>query len=110
MDALMLMCGGDGLADIAGRRLGKTKLPWNRDKSWAGTAAMFLGGWIFALVILGIYQHFGVLKGTLSAFLPAVTLIALVGTLVETLPLHDIDNITVTLSAVPLGHLVLYYC
>ncbi len=40
-----LMCGGDGLADIVGRRLGKThKLPWNASKSWAGSGAMFLGG------------------------------------------------------------------
>ena len=39
-----LMCGGDGLADIAGRRWGgKGRLPWNGAKSWAGSAAMFLG-------------------------------------------------------------------
>ena len=33
-------------------------------------------------------------------------LLALVGTLVESLPLKDVDNITVTLAAVLLGHLV----
>ena len=33
--ALMLMCGGDGLADLLGRRFGSLKLPWNQDKSWA---------------------------------------------------------------------------
>lgn len=39
-----LMCGGDGLADIVGRRLGAgNPLPWNPEKSWAGSAAMFLG-------------------------------------------------------------------
>lgn len=39
-----LMCGGDGLADIVGRRLGASNpLPWNPQKSWAGSAAMFLG-------------------------------------------------------------------
>lgn len=37
-------CGGDGLADIVGRRLGKgNPLPWNPEKSWAGSAAMFVG-------------------------------------------------------------------
>lgn len=35
--ALMLMCGGDGLADIAGRRWGRVRLPWAPRKSWAGT-------------------------------------------------------------------------
>lgn len=34
--ALMIICGGDGLADIVGRRLGKQKLPFNSDKSWQG--------------------------------------------------------------------------
>lgn len=41
-----LMCGGDGLADIVGRRWGggaRGRLPWNPAKSWAGSAAMFLG-------------------------------------------------------------------
>ena len=43
MMVLSLMCGGDGLADIIGRRFGATKLPFNRSKSWAGSAAMFAG-------------------------------------------------------------------
>ena len=31
--ALMLMCGGDGLADILGRRYGSARLPWSQGKS-----------------------------------------------------------------------------
>ena len=45
--ALMLMCGGDGLADIVGRRWGTNKLPWARDKSWIGSLGMLAGGWVF---------------------------------------------------------------
>src|SRR4030067_1314270 len=45
--ALMLICGGDGLADIIGRRYGKAVIPWNRSKTWAGSLGMFLGGFIF---------------------------------------------------------------
>jgi phytol kinase len=101
--ALMLMCGGDGLADIFGRRFGNIRLPWNQGKSWAGSAGMFLGGWIFAIVILAIYIATDVFTPPLSIYLPAITLIAVVGTLIESLPLKDIDNITVTLSAVVLG-------
>ena len=42
--AMSLMCGGDGLADVVGRRLGQgNRLPWNQAKSWAGSAAMLLG-------------------------------------------------------------------
>lgn len=40
---LCLMCGGDGLADIAGRRYGSAKLPFNHSKSWVGSAAMITG-------------------------------------------------------------------
>lgn len=42
--AMSLMCGGDGLADVVGRRLGQgNPLPWNPAKSWAGSAAMLVG-------------------------------------------------------------------
>ena len=43
MMVLSLMCGGDGLADIIGRKFGTAKLPFNTSKSWAGSAAMFAG-------------------------------------------------------------------
>ncbi len=42
--AFSLMCGGDGLADIVGRRFGgRARLPWNAAKSWAGSGAMLAG-------------------------------------------------------------------
>ena len=34
--ALMLMCGGDGLADIFGRKWGTRSIPWNNAKSMPG--------------------------------------------------------------------------
>jgi phytol kinase len=105
--ALMLLCGGDGLADIVGRRFGSRKLPWNAGKSWVGSLGMFLGGWIFAIVVIAIYLGAGISPGSLTVYLPAITVIALVGTAVESLPLHDLDNITVTLAAVLVGLLLL---
>jgi phytol kinase len=107
MVALMLLCGGDGLADILGRRLGKSKIPWNRGKSWAGSVGMLAGGWLFAVGVLAAFVAAEVFPGPWVAYLPAVTLIAILGTLVETLPLKDLDNITVTAAAVALG-LVLF--
>jgi phytol kinase len=102
--ALMLMCGGDGLADIVGRRYGKTKLPWNANKSWLGSLGMFLGGWSFAAVILAVFVAWGIFPSPWLDYLPAITVIALAGTLVESIPIHDFDNITVTLTAVLIGH------
>jgi len=106
MVALMLMCGGDGLADILGRGLKSPKLPWNKDKSWAGSLGMFIGGWALAAFILGMFVLAGIFVGPFTGYLVPITLIALAGTLVESLPLKDVDNITVTLAAVALGHLL----
>ena len=103
--ALMLMCGGDGLADIMGRGLQSAKLQWNKEKSVAGSLGMLLGGWSLAAFILFIFVLKGIFPGPFGVYLLPITLIALVGTLVESLPLKDVDNITVTLVAVLLGHL-----
>jgi phytol kinase len=106
MVALMLMCGGDGLADILGRRFGSKKIPWNPNKSLAGSAGMFLGGLVLSAAILTLYIVAGIFTGPLTTYVLPLTVIALAGTLVESLPFHDIDNITVTLTAVLLGHLL----
>ena len=101
---LMLMCGGDGLADIFGRKWGSQKLPWSKGKSWAGTAGMFLGGWVLSAFVLWIFTLAGVFSVSILSYLIPITIIALVGTLVESLPLKDIDNITVTVSAAIVGY------
>jgi len=103
--ALMLMCGGDGLADIFGRQWGKRKLLWNKEKSWAGSFGMFLGGWLLSILIVWIYSAMGVFSNPIKYYLLPISIIAIVGTIVESLPLKDIDNITITLSAVIIGQL-----
>jgi phytol kinase len=106
--ALMVLCGGDGLADIVGKRFGgNSKLSWSQKKSWAGSFGMFVGGWAFSVVVLGIYVAAGYFTGTISHYLIGITVIAVAATLVESLPFDDIDNITVTLVAVLLGYWVL---
>ena len=102
--ALMLMCGGDGLADILGRRYGKTHIPWNPRKSWIGSLAMFSGGFIFSSIILGIFISKGIFDLTLIELFPTLMIISVLATIVETLPLKDIDNITVTATAILLGY------
>jgi phytol kinase len=102
--ALMLMCGGDGLADIFGRKWGSVRIPWNNGKSLAGSAGMLVGGWILSISVVWIFTSFGVFSSPFHSYLLPITLIAVIGTFVESLPLKDIDNITVTLSAVILGY------
>lgn len=103
--ALMVMCGGDGLADIVGRRLGHRKLPFSTDKSWMGSGAMWLGsfgfGWGFLALLNGFHYWQPALN--LGETLGTVALIALAATLVEALPFPDVDNLTLTLTTVGLG-------
>jgi phytol kinase len=106
MVALMLMCGGDGLAEIMGRGLKSPKLPWSKGKSVAGSLGMFIGGWALAAFILGMFVLAGVFSGPFTGYLLPITVIALAGAAVESLPLPDVDNITVTLVAVALGYLL----
>jgi len=103
MVALMLMCGGDGLAEIMGRRIKSPKLPWSKGKTVAGSVGMFIGGWALAAFIVGIFVLAGVFAGPFTHYLVPITIIALVGMAVESLPFKDVDNITVTLVAVLLG-------
>lgn len=101
---LMLMCGGDGLADIFGRKWGTKKIPWNREKSWMGSLGMLLGGWVVSILVLWVYSLTHTFPDSLQTYLIPVTIISIVGTLVESLPLKDIDNITVTVSAAIVGY------
>ena len=104
--ALMMMCGGDGLADVLGRRIPSPRLPWSHDKSVAGSLSVFTGGWALSGIILFIYVAAGVFAGPFHRFLLPLTIIAAIGTLVESLPYRDVDNITLTLASVLVGYLV----
>lgn len=104
--ALMVLSGGDGLADVFGRNLGETKLPWTTEKTWMGTLGMFLGAWVFSIGVLAVYTALSIFPAPLSTYLLPVTIISLAATLVESLPIKNLDNITVTLAAVLAGSLL----
>ncbi len=102
--ALMLLCGGDGLADILGRRFGQRKLPWNQGKSWLGSLGFLTGAWLLAVIVMGIFVAANAFPGPFIKYLPAISLIALAGTIVESISPVDSDNLTVPIVAVLMGH------
>jgi len=104
--ALMIMCGGDGIADIVGRRVSSPKLPWSREKSVAGSLSVFAGGWLLTIFVFAVFVWMGAFSGPVTRFLLPVTWIALGATLVESLPFKDVDNITLAVAAMLIGHLV----
>eukprot|EP00798_Chlamydomonas_sp_ICE-L_P032088 gene32088-16610_t len=105
--AISLMCGGDGIADIAGRRWGSAKLPYSPDKSWAGSAAMLGAGTAMSLGsialfsnVLGFFEPFPT-----SVLLTNVLVICLIVTVVESLPINEVidDNLSVPGAAILLS-------
>lgn len=104
--ALMMMCGGDGVADIVGRRVRSPKLPWSPEKSVAGSLSVFAGGWLLTLIVFAIYIWIGAFSGPVTGFALPAAWIALGATIVESLPYKDIDNITLTVVSALIGHLV----
>ena len=72
----------------------------------AGSLGMFIGGWVLTAFILVLFVARGVFSGPFTALLLPITVIAVAATLVESLPLKDVDNITITLAAVALGYLM----
>lgn len=91
-----LLAFGDGMATIIGLWLGRhtSRLPWNRDKSWAGWIGFFVFG---GIAVLGLWRWTaGVpLDGEVVAKLLIVTAVV---ALLESLPLGVDDNIVVPLA------------
>ncbi|MFP3853422.1 MAG: hypothetical protein ACLFWD_03905, partial [Anaerolineales bacterium] len=108
--ALMVLCGGDGFADIIGRRWGKRKLPWAPGKSWIGSLAMFLASLTFGLIMVFAFDAWGYFHLPLGSgsTVIAIIAIALVATAVESLPLDHVDNITVFLAGLLTAWLLVF--
>ena len=102
--ALMMLCGGDGVADIIGRAIQSPKLYWSNNKSIAGSISVFVGGWLMSAIVLFIFVSAGVFAAPFSRYLLPITIIAFACMVVESLPFKDVDNITSTLAAVVLGY------
>lgn len=111
--AWAILAFGDAFSNLFGRRYGRVKLPWNRAKSWAGTAGFVVTAFPAALGIWMLTQRFAPGQSFLEDWarlglagpysLPvaiATTLVgSLVAALVESLPIPVDDNLTVTSSA-----------
>ena len=99
---LATMCGGDGFADVVGRRFGASnKLPYNSSKSLAGSLAMFVGGVGLSVVLLGVLELGGcqTVDWPLTLRVTAATVAAC--TVLESLPINKVvdDNISVPILA-----------
>lgn len=91
---------GDGFASVAGVLWGKRPLPWNEEKSWAGTGAFLLLGGVGSSLFFFWVEGFHPSTSTLLALL----LTLLICAIIESLPSGINDNLSVPF----LGGLLLY--
>ncbi|KAF8069540.1 phytol kinase 1 [Scenedesmus sp. PABB004] len=106
-----MMAGGDGVADVAGRRWGGAPgcggaLPWNGSKSWAGSAGMFVAGLAMAGGFFALFCAAGYFEcWPLAAVAPYLVAVCGACTLVESAPINGWfdDNLSVPLVAVGLS-------
>ncbi len=101
--ALMVLCGGDGLADIMGKRFNTWKLPWSPQKTWVGSISMLLGGVLLSFFVIWIFTLASVFSIDWGIFIPRLILLGLLAAAVESIPWKDLDNITVPVISVIAG-------
>ncbi|KAM7532323.1 hypothetical protein LguiB_035733 [Lonicera macranthoides] len=109
--SLAMMCGGDGVADIMGRRFGYLKIPYNQQKSWAGTISMFVVGFLTSIGMLYYFSVLGYFQLDWVLTIERVALISLVATAVESLPTTGFvdDNISVPLVSMAVAFMCFGY-
>lgn len=56
-----ILAGGDGMAEIIGKRFGKHKLPFNQHKSIEGSLAMISFGFLFSIGLMEVFHGVGLL-------------------------------------------------
>ncbi len=90
---------GDGSATLAGRALGGPRWPWNREKTFAGSAALAIAGGLGG-VFLAWWCRDAVHPEPALAFTIAAPLAAaVVASAVETIPVRLDDNLSVAITA-----------
>ena len=104
--ALCVLCGGDGTAELAGKKWGGLtgSIPWSKKKTWAGSISFVVCSVVLACVVLG-FVPVARWTGSLSD-IKKLVVIAVGSSVVETLPFKEIDNATVTITAAVLSYLL----
>lgn len=88
-----IMALGDGLASVAGEALRGPAIPWNRGKTWSGFCAFILAGTAGAYVLTRWANPSLAADKALAVCAAA----AVVGALVESVPIRLDDNLSVPL-------------
>ena len=103
--ALSVLCGGDGTAELVGKKWGRKTgvIPWSKSKTWAGSLSFVVCSAVMSYYVL-VFVPVAHWSGSAND-LKKLLLVALGSSVVESLPLKEIDNATVTLTAAALSYI-----
>lgn len=90
---------GDGFAGLIGRALGGPKIPWNSEKTWAGTLAFFLFGSTLTLAWIYLLPEASRLGISLERWLLVIAVAVLTAAMIETVKGLIDDNFVVPPTA-----------
>lgn len=94
-----VMACGDGSATLVGHVLGRRRIPWNAEKTVAGTAAFMAFGSLGGMFLAWWVRPAVVPPPPLAFALMAPVVAALTAALVETIPVRLDDNLSVPAAA-----------
>ncbi|KAK1437033.1 hypothetical protein QVD17_02818 [Tagetes erecta] len=105
--AICNLCAGDGMADIIGRRFGRKKIPYNKDKSFAGSIAMAVAGFFVSVGFMHYFSMFGYFEESWQMIF-GFLVVSIASALVESHPISTTldDNLMVPLTSILVGTLV----
>ncbi|EYU45411.1 hypothetical protein ABFS82_06G006200 [Erythranthe guttata] len=105
------LCAGDGIADIAGRRYGSWKLPYNKNKSFAGSIGMAISGFTSSILFMFYFSWFGYNIRVSPNMVLGFLMVSVASALVESHPWSTRldDNLTVPLASAVVGTFFLLY-
>lgn len=106
--SIMILCFGDGVADMFGRKFGGgNPLPWNPGKSCAGSLGFWVAAYLGCMLMGYVYFHTGFWDEHFrSGFGSKCALVVSVAALVESLPIESIDNILIFIACATTGFLI----
>ncbi|GAB5030406.1 phosphatidate cytidylyltransferase [Nannochloropsis oceanica] len=96
--AISQMAAGDGMADIVGRRWGEKKWAFSSTKSYAGTGAFVVSGFLVSVGLIAWFHLWGLVPALTLGVVGRVGVISVLCAMVELVPWGD-DNVSVPVVA-----------
>ncbi len=95
------LAGGDGFADVIGRKYGGDKKfgIGGAEKTLAGVIGMFIGSVLFSTILVFLFSLEVTTFSVIDLFIP-ILVVSLVATIVEAITPKGLDNLTITIAAI----------